>query len=61
MVLDFPANTVADRQWLLSLAQAAQVPHCLHYLEVDDRFCRARLHAHQPQGEHDFAATDAGV
>ena len=59
VVLDFPANTVADRQWLLSLAQAAQVPHCLHYLEVDDATCRARLHARNAQGEHDFAATDA--
>ena len=32
VVLDFPANTLANREWLLSLAQAAQAPHCLHYL-----------------------------
>ncbi|WP_448651511.1 AAA family ATPase [Pseudomonas fluorescens] len=59
VVLDFPANTLANRTWLLGLAQAAQVPHCLHYLELDDATCRARLHARNAQGEHDFAASDA--
>lgn len=59
VVLDFPANTLANREWLLSLAHSAQVPHCLHYLELDDATCRARLHARNAGGEHDFAATDA--
>lgn len=59
VVLDFPANTLADRQWLHSLAKAAKVPHILHYLEVDDETCRSRLHARNLRGEHDFAATDA--
>lgn len=59
VVLDFPANTRADREWLRGMAQTAQVPHCLHYLEVDDDTCRARLHARNQKAEHDFAATDA--
>lgn len=59
VVLDFPANTLGNRQWLLGLAQAAGVPHCLHYLELDDDTCRARLHARNAPGDHDFAATDA--
>ncbi|AZE55586.1 hypothetical protein C4K03_3433 [Pseudomonas synxantha] len=59
VVLDFPANTLANREWLLGLAQTASVPHRLHYLELDDATCRARLHARNAQGEHDFAATDA--
>lgn len=59
VVLDFPANTLANREWLLGLAQAAKVPHRLHYLELDDATCRARLHARNAHGEHDFAATDA--
>ncbi|WP_338475029.1 ATP-binding protein [Pseudomonas khavaziana] len=59
VVLDFPANTLANREWLLGLAQTANVPHRLHYLELDDATCRARLHARNAQGEHDFAATDA--
>lgn len=59
VVLDFPANTVADRAWLRGLALTARVPHCLHFLEVDDNTCRARLHARNQRRDHDFAATDA--
>lgn len=59
VVLDFPANTVADRSWLLSLARTAGVGHRLHYLEQDDATCRARLHARNARGEHDFTATDS--
>ncbi|MFB3301938.1 AAA family ATPase [Pseudomonas sp. AMR01] len=59
VVLDVPANTRANREWLLGLAQSAEVPHRLHYLELDDATCRARLHARNAGGQHDFAATDA--
>ncbi|WP_339450892.1 AAA family ATPase [Pseudomonas sp. JAI120] len=59
VVLDFPANTLANREWILGLAQAAEVPHRLHYLELDDATCRARLRARNARGDHDFAATDA--
>ncbi|MFJ2386343.1 AAA family ATPase [Pseudomonas koreensis] len=59
VVLDFPANTVADRQWLRGLADSARVRHRLHYLDVDDDTCRARLHARNALAEHEFAASDA--
>lgn len=59
VVLDFPANTPVDRHWLRSLADAAKVPHRVHYVEVDDDTCRRRLHHRNARGEHDFAATDA--
>lgn len=59
VVLDFPANTPADRHWLRSLADTAQASHSLHFLDVDDETCRARLHSRNKRGEHDFAATDA--
>lgn len=59
VVLDFPANTLANREWLLGLAHAAGVQHRLHYLALDDDTCRARLHARNARGGHDFAATDA--
>jgi len=58
VVLDFPANTPADRQWLRGLADTAQVSHSLHFIDVDDDTCRARLHLRNKRGEHDFAATD---
>lgn len=59
VVMDFPANTLASRQWLRSLAVASGVSHCVHYLEVDEETCRARLHLRNADGHHDFAATDA--
>lgn len=59
VVLDFPANTPQDRQWLRGLADVAEVSHCVHYIEVDDDTCRARLHLRNQRGEHEFAATDA--
>ncbi|MCF5708665.1 AAA family ATPase [Pseudomonas syringae] len=58
VVLDFPANTTSDRAWLRGMAERAQVQHRLHFLNVDDQTCRARLHARNAQGDHDFAATD---
>lgn len=59
VVLDFPANTPADRQWMRSLADHAQASHSLHVIDVDDETCRARLHLRNKRGEHEFAATDA--
>ena len=59
VVLDFPANTPADRQWLRGLADTAQASHSLHFIDLDDETCRARLHIRNKRGEHDFAATDA--
>lgn len=59
VVLDFPANTPEDRQWLRSLADSAEASHCVHYIEVDDDICRGRLHLRNARAEHEFAATDA--
>ena len=59
VVMDFPANTLANRQWLRSLAEASGVSHRVHYLEVSDDICRARLRSRNAKGDHDFAATDA--
>jgi predicted kinase len=59
VVLDFPANTVNTRSWLRSLFEAAQADHRLHYLDVPDEVCRARLRARNATGEHDYQASDA--
>ncbi|KAB5619722.1 ATP-binding protein [Pseudomonas putida] len=58
VVLDFPANTPQDRQWLRDLADTAGASHCVHYIEVDDDTCRARLHLRNQRGELEYAATD---
>ncbi len=58
LVLDFPANTLASRAWMLSISKEAGVEHRLHYLDVPDEICKARLHARNAGGVHDFSVTD---
>lgn len=58
VVLDFPANTRANRDWMRSVIQASSAGHQLHYLDVIDALCKSRLHARNQGGEHAFAATD---
>ena len=59
VILDFPANTVASRQWMMSMIQESRAQHVLHYLVVSDETCKARLLQRNAAGNHDFAATDA--
>lgn len=59
VVLDFPANTRANRDWMLSIIEASGADNRLHYLKVSDEVCKARLRARNAEGSHDFAATDA--
>ena len=59
VVLDFPANTRASRDWMRTLFEEAGVVHRLHYLDVADDVCRERLRARNAAGTHDFTVTDA--
>lgn len=59
VVLDFPANTIANRAWMRQIIQAANVAHKLHYLDVSDAVCLARLRQRNASGKYDFAATQA--
>jgi predicted kinase len=59
VVLDFPANTPANRQWMRSLFEGAGVAHCLHFLDVSDDVCRQRLHRRNDDGSHEFTVSDA--
>ncbi|GGD07300.1 cell division protein ZipA [Franconibacter daqui] len=59
VVLDFPANTVENRAWMKQVIEASGAAHQLHYLDVPEALCKARLHARNEAGTHDFAATDA--
>jgi len=57
VVLDFHANTVRTRRWMRDLFEQAKAPHQLHFLDVPDEVCLARMHARRAAGEH--AITDA--
>jgi predicted kinase len=53
VVLDVPGNTVKAREWVRSLFEAAQARHELHWIDVPDDVCRARLRARnetKPEG-----------
>jgi predicted kinase len=59
VVLDFPANTVRNRDWMRSLIARAEVAHELHLLELPDEICKQRLRERNAGGEHPFQVTDA--
>lgn len=58
VVLDFPANTVETRKWMRELVEAGQAANRLHYLDVPDDVCKARLRARNARGDHPFSVTD---
>ena len=59
VVLDFPANRVDWRRWMLDVAEEAGAPHILHYLDVPDEVCRERLRARNAGGAHEYVVSDA--
>jgi predicted kinase len=59
IVLDFPANTVSNRDWMRSLMTQAQVAHELHLLDVPDTICKQRLRERNAAGEHAFQVSEA--
>lgn len=54
VVMDFAANTAEARQWLVGLAQQAEVPVTLHYLHVPKEVCWSRALARNREGLHEF-------
>ena len=53
IVLDFPGNTRAQRNWFRELFERANVDHELHFIDVPDEVCRAQLRErsrHLPEG-----------
>lgn len=58
VVLDFPANTPTSRAWMRTLFEGAGCRHQLHYLDVADEVCKARLHRRNGSGKHEFTVSD---
>lgn len=59
VALDFPANTRKLRGWMRGIAKAAEVSTLLHFLDLPDASCKARLRGRNAMGGHVFAPTDA--
>lgn len=58
VVLDFPFNTPATRAWAREVFLPMGAAHQLHFLDVADEVCKARLRARNARGEHPFQASD---
>jgi len=58
VVLDFPANTIVNRNWMRSLIDGVEAEHVLHFLDVSDDQCLLRLRARNASGAHAFVVTD---
>ncbi|MCK0104602.1 ATP-binding protein [Pseudohalocynthiibacter sp. F2068] len=58
VVLDFPANTVAQRRWMRNIVQQGGFAHQMHVLDPPDDVCLERLHARNAEGEHEFSVTE---
>ena len=58
VVLDFPANTLRQRQWLRGIGETAGITHKLHFLDVPDDVCKLRLQKRNAAGEHVFQTSD---
>jgi len=59
VVLDFPANTPANRRWMRSLFENAGTDHRLHFLDTPEEVCKVRLRQRNASGAHDFVVNDA--
>lgn len=67
VVLDFPANTRAQRAWFRELIESANVDHELHFVDASDALCKSQLRNRSkalPTGtpwtsDTDFEAIDA--
>ncbi|CCH12173.1 MULTISPECIES: AAA family ATPase [Stenotrophomonas] len=58
VVLDFPFNTPASRAWAREVFSPVGAAHQLHFLDIADEVCKARLRARNALGEHPFQASD---
>ena len=58
VVMDFPANTEQQRQWLRGIFETAGVNHELHYVDVPSDVCKRRLQDRNAEGEHAFQVSE---
>jgi predicted kinase len=59
VVLDFQANTLDARSWMRGILNQTSAAHVLHFLDVPEEVCLARLKARNAAGQHPFAVTEA--
>jgi predicted kinase len=58
IILDFPANTVRNHNWMRSLIDQSGAAHELHILDVPDTICKQRLQERNAGGKHPFQVSE---
>jgi hypothetical protein len=58
IVLDFPANTVRNRNRMRSLIDQTGAAHELYLLDVPDMICKQRLRERNADGNHPFQVSE---
>ncbi|PNL51277.1 ATP-binding protein [Proteus mirabilis] len=58
VIMDFPANTLKQRQWLKSLADNTGMPYLFHVLKVESAECKKRLSLRNQLDENPFKTTE---
>jgi len=59
VVMDWPANTIASRAWMRRIFESAGASHQLHFLDVPDEVCLARLQVRNAEGRHEYTVSRA--
>ena len=58
VVLDFPANTLAQRAWFRQLIDASTTAHQLHFVDTPDEMCKAQLRGRDSNSDADLPLQD---
>lgn len=43
VVLDFPANTISQREWFKEIIKESKIEHVMHYVKRSDDVCKSQL------------------
>ena len=57
VVMDFPANTISQREWFKSIFLEAKAPHRLIYIDVPNELCLKRIEKRRKE-QPERSATD---
>ena len=58
VVLDFPANTIAQRAWFRQLIDMSMVAHQLHFVDTTDAMCKTHLRVRNSASNADVPMQD---
>ncbi len=61
VVLDFPANTITQREWFTNILKTAKVEHTMYYVKRSDEVCKQQLKKRNENLPKDAPLIDEGT